>query len=230
VAVRRVGVERGVLGEYPLLQLLQGASGVQAELVAQPPPPVGEYGQRVGLAIAAIERQRLEPAGLLPQRMGRDQAAQAVEDLRRRPASKHHRAQPLLGDNLRRLQPHRLRAGERQGGEPLQRGTAPQTQRLAQQTLGTVVVFIASGRLGRQPLEPGDVDIVGADKEPVAAGFEHDGFSADHPAQPGDVALQGGGRADRRIVFPQCMDEGVRGDRAAAAEQKCDEDRLGPAA
>src|SRR5581483_10223652 len=74
------GVECRIVVEDRGLDLLQGATRVDAELVAKGPPGVVDGPQRVGLASRAVQRERQARPETLPPRMGAHELAQLADE------------------------------------------------------------------------------------------------------------------------------------------------------
>ena len=130
---RRPGAfQRRVVDQDRLFELLQGAPGLESELVEELAPSVPVGLQRVGLPAGSVQREHQLAAQALAQRM---LAHQRLE-LAHQPgmlARGQIRVDPVLERGQTGfLQPRDLRLGKRLVGEVRERRTAPHPQRLPQ--------------------------------------------------------------------------------------------------
>ena len=117
----------------------------------------------------------------------------------------------LEGGETKLLETSDLHLGERLVGEVAERRPAPKVERLAQRLRRAYGV--AAGEqlapLVDEPLETIDVDSIGRQLERVARPAPDEQPVAEHPAQAGNVDLQGLRRARRRRLAPELVDEPV---------------------
>jgi hypothetical protein len=107
-----------------------------------------------------------------------------------------------------------------------QGGPAEEGERSAEE-LGTLRgVGRLACRLG-QRLEPAEVIAVAADPNPVARRLCLDHVRADRLPQMRDVDLEHLGRARRRRLAPEAVDQGFHGDDTAGVEQQTREESAG---
>ena len=126
----------------------------------------------------------------------------------------------LRGGEPQLLEPADLRDGERLVGDVRERIAAEQRERLARRARRALGRGRAR-RLGDQPLEAAHVDQLAVDPQLVAAPARDDLRSAlagQRAAQPPDVVLHHLGRARRRLVAPQALDQPVRRHRSVGLE------------
>ena len=74
-------VERGILSEDRLLEVLQGAARLDAELLDEHPPRLGVDLQRLGLTAAAVQRKHQLTARALTQRLAGDECLDFGDEL-----------------------------------------------------------------------------------------------------------------------------------------------------
>ena len=142
-AARRAGRgERRVLGEDRPLQLAQPLARLDAELVDERAARVLVGLQRVGLAVAAVEREHvLRPQPLAVRVLG-DQRVELADHLGVA-AEREPRLDELLGDrDPQLLQPRALAVGERRVREVRERRPAPLGERALERRRGR----LAGGR------------------------------------------------------------------------------------
>ena len=148
-------------------------------------------------------------------------------------SSRHQLGVPAEGEvgvdaQLERLEPLLLqrldgRDGELLVGEIGERPAPPlaerRPQRLGRRLRPAGREVVAAGRAQRP--EAREIGASGRRAHPVARrdGL-HDRVRVEQPAQPRDVLLQRGGGVGRRRVAPQLVDQRVRGDDVAGAEQQ----------
>ena len=138
-AARRRGAragERRVLGEDRPLQLAQALARLDAELLDERVAGVLVGLQRVGLAVAAVEREHLlGPQALAVGVLG-DQRVELADHLRVA-TEREPRLHQLLGDrDPQLLQPLALAVGERRVPEVRERRPAPLRERVLQRRRG----------------------------------------------------------------------------------------------
>ncbi len=187
--------------ENLLVNGLQLAAGVEAELVAQhlAGPPV--LGQRVRLPPGPVERHHQLPAQPLPQREPLHQPGQLAEQV---PlvAGGQFQIHPVLGGHHPALVEHRGRPPDLLTVDLRERRAPPQVERLPQQRR-----IAPLPGLRDQPGEHRGVQFVRSADEPVAGRLGLDRARRQQPAQPGDAGLQLAARGGRRIVAPDRVDQ-----------------------
>jgi len=219
---RRLEVERGILAEDALLLAPQGGAGLDSELVDQRAPQRAVDGERIGLAPAAVERQRQLRVQTLAERVLGDEGLE-LGDQARVPAQSELRVDSLLGRRQAQLaEPRRLRRPERAEVDPVEGRPAPERQRL-RQAVDPGLELSGSQQLpsaGRAPLEGGEVQIVRIDTQLVARRLRQQHVGSEQLAQPGDVHLERvPGRVGRRLS-PEAVDQPIRRDGLVRPEQK----------
>ena len=153
------------------MQVLQLGTRLDADLFDQRSPGCAVRLERLGLAPAAVERQHLQAAQALAQRVLGDQRLELRGD-GRVAAERELRRDPVL----ERRDPELVETGglglrkrlERQVGE---RRATPERQSLAEQLRGTLGLVAAERplALGEQALEPRQIEVLVLDPELVAA-------------------------------------------------------------
>jgi hypothetical protein len=84
--------------------------------------------------------------------------------------------------------------------------------------------------LGDEPLEPVRVDLLGIERQLVAAlARHHDPVAPERLAQPRDLDLDRLRSAGRRSLAPELVDQPIGAERLVAVEQEKDEERALPA-
>jgi len=219
---RLVHLERGVLGQDPLLEPAQRRTGVDTELVGQQRPRTGVGVQRVGLPAAAIEGQHEELPPPLAQRLGLDERAGPGQHAGRRPGSQGDRDLLLaetVGELAESLGLHprcwKVRdIGVRRPAETIER--RPDEVQGARRVGGGE----RSCTLG-EPFHHGRIDGVRCGAQRVAAGngLDHQvGVEGVPEAQ--NVVLEGVAGSARRFFAPHRRRKRVNGDRAACVEDQ----------
>ena len=186
------GVEVGVLAEDGPLELSERWARVDAELVDEAAPDVGDGAQGFALPAGAIlgQGQQLPPA--FPQWSGVGQCLGLGEDLAVTAGLDGGFEPPFLGVEVELGQAGRLEAAGLPVFELGVGASAPQGERLAQNVRGTVGLteleeLVAAGG---QRFEPAGVDIVDGEGEPVAVAGGLDGLGTEDLAEPDDTGLQ----------------------------------------
>ena len=125
-------------------------------------------------------------------------------------------------DQTQFLEPRDLVLGEGLVGEVGQRRSATELERLGQGLGGDrrVAAVELLSPLGRQALEPVDIDLLGLDLEHVAATAGDERAVAQRLAQAGDVHLHCLDRRLRRPLAPELVGDPVGRDDLAAMEQQ----------
>nr|WP_256862102.1 hypothetical protein [Microbispora sp. GKU 823] len=223
-------VEVRRLAEDGLLEPPQLGAGLQAQFPGEQLPDPAQGGEGVGLPSGPVEGEHEQAPQPLPVGVVLHQAFE-VGHARSRVAERQPGLEPVLGGRGAQLgQPRHDRLGELVRGELGERLAPPRLQRGAQR-LGRGGVLAPGERppavLGQRG-EADQVHLAGRHRQQVAglAGDQHlrrrarrpAGF--ERPAELGDVALQGPGRARRRLALPQLVDETVEGDHAARLQRE----------
>ena len=154
---RRVGdgeLERRVVAEDRLLELLQRLARVEAELVDERGARVLVGGERVGLAAGAVEREHQQAAQALAQRVLAHERLELGHGLGVA-AEREVGLEPLLErDEAQLLEPADLVAGERLVAEVRERRPAPEPERPAQHVAAPRRVALGEQRAGRVRAAP----------------------------------------------------------------------------
>ena len=174
-------LERGVLHEDAPLELVQGAAGLDAELIDERSARFLVGSQCLCLTAAAVEREHLRAADPLAQGVLLRESRDLGHDLCM-PSQLEVGLDALLqGAEPLLFQPRDRRLRERVVGEVCKRRPAPQRERLVQPVRGTL--RIRSRRLVAQPLEAVEVEPAGLDPQHVPGRPRHDHVGAERPAQ-----------------------------------------------
>ena len=234
----RVGcVQVRRLGEDLRLQRPQRRAGVDAQLVGEGGAGATERGQRVGLPVRAVQGEDEQPPAFLPQRVLGDEAL----DLGHEPcrlAAAEAGLEPLLpGEVAQARQPGALAVGPGLTDVVGERRTSPERQRAVEDAL-RVLRGLGGARLQQQPLELPRVHGVVLDPQGVAGALPGDdaapvaraAVGLEAPAQVRDVRLQRAGRARRRRIGPELVDQPVGGHDVAAGQHQQPEHRALPRA
>ena len=207
------------------MDVLQGWSRVDAELVGQPLPSAGVGSERLGGAAGAGESRHLLTDEPLPQRHRGHELLELGHDVGG-PAERQVRVDPVA---------HRLDAALREPGRQPdrvlriagvdERWSGPQGQRLAERGGGALGVPAreSGATVCGQPAERRDVHV--APDEPVPRGRLLDGFGgSESAAEPRDEGLQRvGDLGGCVVVVPDGIDELRHGDRVRRVHRKTHE-------
>jgi hypothetical protein len=134
--VLRDDVERGVVSEDVPLEVVEGAAGIDAELVDERSARALIDGEGVRLTTAAIERQHLQRTDALAQRMLLRERREFSDEIRMTSETQVGLDAILERHQAKLLEPRDRSVCERVVGEVGKRGTAPQIKRLAQRRGG----------------------------------------------------------------------------------------------
>ncbi len=194
-------------------------TGRGPQLLGQFPAQLLEALQRVALPPGAVEGAHVGHAQPLAQRVPCHQRPQF-----RRQRGVLAQRQPDLGVVLddgqaQLLQPGDLTAGEEGLGHVRVGGAAPEGERVGEQVRLHRRLPVGAGPDG-ELLEPHGVDHVVREQQPVAGGLPDHLFPAQHPAQLGDLGLQGVGGPARRAARPQVLDQAVGRHRPATVDEQ----------
>ena len=132
--------------------------------------------ERFCLPPGAVERQHAQTMQALPVWMGTDEPIELGDD-RRVPSQRQTGGDPVFeGVEPQLVQAGPFRAGERGVREVGQNLPPPQLEGPPQRVVGAIgpPVLQQSPSLGRKGLEPGSVQIIGADRHPVAGRLAHE--------------------------------------------------------
>ena len=200
------GIERGVVGEDRLVEVMQLGSWLDPELLDEDLARVAVGLQRVGLAAAAVQREhqlRVQP--LAPRVLGRE-LLELGDQLRVAPGGEvgvdaHlQRREALLLQAARSRPARTARRRARRAAVP---ATAPAPRAAPRRHRRHVRPPAPGGRRRRWRLEALGVELAGAHAQPVAGrGGDQHVRVAERLAQARDVDLDGLDRAGRRVLAP----------------------------
>ena len=224
LARRRRG-DRRVLLQHRPLERLQLRRRLDAELVEHAARlAVGL--ERVGLPPRAVEREDQLAANALAIRVRGGKATPAPGP---RPRGGRGRAPPRAGPRAppaALVQPAGLGARER-GVDAVQRGPAPERERVSEQPRGRARVP-ASERLPalrRELLEPLEVELARLDPQAVAGPVRLDPVAAEQLAQPVHLHLERVRRLVRWRLAPERVHETIARDRPVGVQRQAGEQR-----
>jgi hypothetical protein len=205
-------IEGCVLAQDRLVEPAQLGAGLDADLLDQRGPGRAVGLERVGLAAAAVQREhplRVQP---LAQRLCEHQRLELADHVAVASRLEVALDRELGGAQPQLFQPADLGGGERLAGDVVERGPAPQRQRLARPPGGD------------EPLEARHVELVGCEPQLVTVATRDDVHAVagrgERLAQLRHVELhelRGGGR---RRVAPEAVDQPVRRHRRAGVERE----------
>ena len=203
--------ERRVLVENRPLELLERRTRLEPKLVDEHLAAVTVGRQRVSLATAAIESEHELRPQPLAHRMRTHERLQLGDETAVATECELRLDALLEGGETKLLETSDLHLGERLVGEVAERRPAPKVERLAQRLRRACGVAAREqlAPLVDEPLEPLDIDRIGPQLERVARPAPDEQPVAEHPAQAGNVDLQGLRRARRRRLAPELVDEPV---------------------
>ncbi len=159
------------------MQASQRVARLQSQVVAQRPSRCLVRGERVRLAAAAVERQHLRLAVVLPVWMERHQGVE-LRDERPVPAELQVGVDPLVErDQARLLQVRELGVRNAVVGQVGQGRAAPEGERLAEQRRGGLGA--GAGRACAELLEAPEVELAVLDAQRVAAAVRGDAIAAE---------------------------------------------------
>ena len=192
-------------------QLLQLGARLEPQFVDEHRTCGAEHGERVALASAAVQREHLEPAQALTQRVLRDQRIELGRGLGRPPAVDVGAEPALQRSETQLVEARRDRAHGREVGDVGERRAAPERQRHCQLRccVGGAASLVISHPGRGVLLEPVQVQrAVGRDQR-VATTVRGDRIAAQQLAQVRDVALDDIRRGIRRPLVPDPVDQAV---------------------
>jgi hypothetical protein len=206
--------ERGVLAQDRVVQGAQLGRRLDADLVDQRPAGLAIGLQRLGLAAGPVEREHPLRVQALAQRVLHQQRVDLGDDPVVAPGGELGVDGELGGGQPQLLEAPDLGARERLVRHVDQRLAAEQRERLARRAVG-------SRRLRDQALEPAGVDGLAIDPQLVRAAVRDDlraAVGGQRLAQPQHVVLDHLGRAGRRLLAPQTLDQPLSRDRPVRLE------------
>ncbi len=232
---RHRGRQRGVLGEDAPLEVLQGPSGLDAQLLGEGAAAGGVPLERLGLAAAPVEREHELATQPLAQRVLLDERLELAHEVAVAPELEV-RLDPLLqAGEARFLEAGDLALGPLLIGEVGERRPAPQGECLAERRrrAGGVTGRERRASGGRQLLKAVEVELPGRQVQEVTgrAGLDRAGTGAvgrHGPAQLGDVHLHGLACGRRGRLPPELGDQPLGRDDLVRAQQQ--ERQQGPLA
>jgi hypothetical protein len=200
-------LERIVLAQHPLVDVLELSGGIDPELVGQQAPRTLERGESVGLAARSVQREDELAPQALPQRVRARRRLELGDDLCVL-AKVEPGADPLLGgDEMELLQPGDLARERRLESEVGQGGSVPELQCLLEGAERSPRVEAVLAHLVQEGLEPERVELFGLGVEPVAGRLTLDAIRTERRAQPRDVCLEGASCGVRRFLAPHRVDQ-----------------------
>jgi hypothetical protein len=226
---RCVELERGVLPQERLVELLELPAGFDAELLDEHRPrrPVGV--ESLGLAAASVERQHQLSVQPLPQRVLGDERLELGHEIGVT-AGGEIGVDPLLerGDP-HLLHPRDLGLGESLVREVGERRPAPQRERLAERRRR--LLRTRAGGVRDEPLKAGDVELRRLELDRVAGRAGDEPAVAELLAEPRDVDVDALCDRRRRRLAPQLVDEPLGRDHLIRMQQQQHQQRalLAPA-
>ena len=129
----------------------------------------------------------------------------------------------LLGVEPQPLEPGDLGARERLEGEVVERGPAPERERVCEQRAAHA--GRRRPRLLDEPLEAQGVDGLGFEREPVPGRLRQERVRPEGLAQRVDGVLQRAERGARRVGAPEILDQAVGGDDLVGMKSEHREER-----
>ena len=231
-----------VLAQHGLLEVAQLRARVDAQLVAQQLGAPAAGVQRLGLPVGGVERGDQPGPQPLAQRVLGDQVLQVGDGglgPAQRPAGRRSGARGRARAARSAAAGRSRRSGGRPARPAARRATAPAPRRAARCRAPGSPAATARSPASTSSGEAQQVQVGGVGAQQVArrAGEQHrrrlarPAVGLQHPAQVGDVGLQGAGDRRRRVVAPQRADDPVDADDAAGVGQQQGQQRpgLGPA-
>lgn len=233
---RRLGeVERRVLLEDRLLELLERPPGLETELFHQRAPRVLIGLQRLRLASTPVEGQHQLPARALAQRVAGDEGFELGDEISLA-SEREVGVDPFLdGRQAQLLEPGDLLRRERLECEVGERRAAPQLQRLTKQHFGVACRAFGQGgsALRQHRGEVLRVELSGLESEHVARRLRHEhraaAFVREHFPKLRDVPLDDLRRSRRRPIAPNLVDQSVVRDHFVRVQKENGQKRTLPA-
>jgi hypothetical protein len=225
-------VERRVLREDRLLQLLQCARRLDAQLPEERLPRVAIRGQRLRLAARPVEREHELPAEALPHRMARHEGFELRDELFGAPTRELRLDSIFDRRDAQLLEPDDLVLREGLVGEVAERRASPQLQRRTE--LLRRLLLVARGERGpplrQRLLEAVAVELAGANLQRVgpADGTQRFAAAGELLPQRRNAVLEDLRGRGRRALPPQPVDDHVAGQRPVGVEEEQRQDRALP--
>ena len=181
--------ERRVVPEDRLLELPERRPGLEPELLVELSSRLLVGLERLRLPSGAVERQHQLPAQALVEGVLLDEELELGDEVGVAPELELGVDQLLARREAELLEPRDLECRERLVGDVGERRAAPEPERLAEAP-GALGDVGGRARLGAEPLEAAEVDLVGRDVEhvPGVPGDEH--VRPQRLAQERDVVLE----------------------------------------
>ena len=207
----------------PALECLQLGARVDAELLDEHRSCRATRIERICLPSGAAEGEHVLGAEALAVGLGRDQPLQLRHELVVAPECELRVVQKFDRLQAALLESGRLRVSHRLLGEVGERGSAPETERVAE-ILGCVRWPPGREGLGSaldQALVAGQVELVGIESQRVARAMRFDPVRPERLAEAVDVHLERRDRRPRGLGAPQDVDQPVsRHDDLGVQEQE----------
>ncbi len=227
----RMGQERRVMEQDPLLESLQRRRRIEPELVSKHRSELLVGPKRLGMAPAAIEREHQELPGAFAQRIVADGGVQHRDDLGGTPGLELRCRHLLDRVQVEVTESADVGLSELLVGEVRQRGAVPQAQCGPQHLRATGEVADANqpAPIVDEPLEPPGIDClrVGVELVPRSPGGQHlpsaDRFQ--RPTEFRHVNLDRVRCRARGMLAPQQVDEPIDRDDLSRVQQQDREER-----
>ena len=231
--LRRLDMQRAIVAQDRLLQLLEAGSGLETELVPECPSRAPVHRERVPLPAAAIEREHQLDVEPFPTRMGGNEPFELGSENLVPGECKVCLDALLQRHEPQLLESYDLSLGERLIGHVREHGPAPQRKRLTQRHGRSVRIacreLAPSAR--DEPLEPLEIELARLYAQPIAGPVRRDAVLAEELAQPVHENLKRIPRGRRRLLTPQRVDQPVTGDDVAGKQKEArQQPRLPPRA
>jgi hypothetical protein len=233
-AARRRGSQARIVGEDRLLQLPERGHGLEAELVHERHSRCSVGLERVGLPVAAIERQHELAAHALAQRMLPHQGLELADELRVPSAGEVGVYAVFKQGEPQLFETRDLRLRERLEGELAQWRPAPQPERLSKQHGCPLAIFGRQCLAGlvSQALAPVEVKLARLHVKQVAIGpGRHPvGAVSKSLAEARHLDLKTLSGVPGRLLAPELVDQLIGRDRLVGMNQEDREQRPLPVA
>ena len=203
--VRPGQVERRVVGEDRVVQVLQLGARLDPDLVDERVPRVAVGLERLRLAAGAIQREHPLGVQVLAQRIRSDERVELPDHVGVAALREIGVDRALRRTHAQLLEPADLGGRERLVGEVGERISVPERER------------VARARLAHQPLEAHGVDVALGQLQLVAAAVGHDSnaVAVEDASEMRHVVLHHLRGARRQLVTPQALGETIRRHRPA---------------
>ncbi len=219
-------VERGVLREDRVLQLVKRPSRFDPELREQRAPCRAIGVERFCLAPRAVEREHQLCAQTLAQRLSRDECFELGHQLVVTAERELGLEAVFQRRDVEFVEPCDLVLREPLVRQIRQRRAVPECKCRVQtvQRVGVITGRQGCPALGEEPLEAVAVELVGLEGEAVGAADSSNRVRRQLLAQGRDAVLQHLRRGRRRLVAPQLVDDHVPRQRHVAVQEQESED------